>query len=173
MQLATSVSKARICCSNGLPSRIATRYPRKRSNTVTAVIVSRPKSVRYSSARLLTRGFPRLSSDSVSVSSTTGSLSSDSALPLTELSGDEVALRSWNIGETGSCQREDPGWPRSDIDILAVVAAQQCDHLSLETPAASLCIRGDFLSQRRWDPNGACNCGFLRIGCGTRAHKPK
>ncbi len=35
-------SKAWSCLSNGFPSRIARRYPRRRSKTVIAVIVKRP-----------------------------------------------------------------------------------------------------------------------------------
>jgi hypothetical protein len=54
MQLPTSASKACICRSNGFPSRIATQYPRRHSNTVTEVIVSRPKSARYPTAHSLT-----------------------------------------------------------------------------------------------------------------------
>jgi len=68
------------------------------------------------------------------------------AFPLPELSGEQVTFRLWNVGETGDCQRENPVRPRSDIDILSVVTAQQGDHLSLETPATSLCIRRDPLT---------------------------
>jgi hypothetical protein len=69
-----------------------------------------------------------------------------SAFPLPELSGEQITFRRRNIGETGYCQRENPVRPRSDIDILSVVTAQQGNHLSLETPATSLCIRGDPLA---------------------------
>ena len=42
----------------GFPTRIAARYPRRRSNTVTAVIVRRPNSARYAAARAFTIGLP-------------------------------------------------------------------------------------------------------------------
>jgi len=93
-----------------------------------------------------------------------------SAFPLPELSGEQVTLRRRNISETGDCQCKDPGRSRSDVDILAVVPAQQGDHLSLETPATSLRIRGDSLAECTRNANGACDRGFLRVDWGSLTH---
>ena len=79
-------------------------------------------------------------------------------------------MRSWNISETGNRQCKDAGGPRSHIDILTVVPAQQGDHLSLETPATSLRIRGDSLAERNGNANGARNRRFLRMDSGSFAH---
>lgn len=113
---------------------------------------------------------PRLSSDNVSVSSTAGSRSIGSDLRFPELSGEKVTFRNRNVGETGNCQRKNPGRPRSDIDVLSVVPAEQGNHPSLETPAASLRIRCNSLAERGRDANGARNRRFLRVGGGSMTH---
>jgi hypothetical protein len=73
MQFRTSVSNACIRLWYGLPARRASRYPRKRSKTVTAQMVRRPNSRRYALARAVTAGLARLNPDRVSVSSSAAS----------------------------------------------------------------------------------------------------
>src|SRR5260370_41022235 len=108
---------------------MARRYPRMRSNTVTAVIVSRPNSARYASARSLTSGFPRLSSDRGSVSSTAGSWFIRSAFLFLDLAGEQLKFRGRNVRETGNCERENSRRRRCDVDVLSVWPAQQGNHL--------------------------------------------
>jgi hypothetical protein len=66
-------------------------------------------------------------------------------------------LRRWYVGETGDCERKDARGRRSDIDVLAVVPAQQRDHLTLETPATSFRISSDSLTEGSGNANRSRN----------------
>ena len=102
----------------------------------------------------------RLSSDSVSVSSTTGSDATGLAIRLPELSGQQAKIGGWDIGKAGRCQRENVSWARSYVNVPAVMPTQQRDNLPLEAPPASVSVCGQSVTQCGGKSNRAGNrCG--------------
>ena len=115
----------------------------------------RPKALKYVRATPTTAVLPRLSSESVSVSSKTGSDSVTATLPVARL---QLALDNPSIGyryvcHAGcrQCQNLDRTW--RDINVFSVVTPEQRDHLTLEAPAASFRIGGNLLSESGRKPN--------------------
>jgi len=126
-----------------------------------AVIVRRPKRVRYASACSRQGRLPRLNSDRVSVSSTTGSAVIVLAIFPHELLGQCGEIGLGKIGETCRCQCQNLAGMGRNIDILAVVSAQKRDDLPLEAATAPTGICGNFFTQGTWKTDSS-TVGCLR-----------